>query len=49
MGVSEMTLEGPVGVCKYVHGLDVLCSSHLGVGETETALYMPFVLDNIAC
>ena len=38
MGVSEMTLEGHVGVCNNVHGLGVLCSSRLGVGEIVTAL-----------
>ena len=37
MGVSEMMLEGPVGMHNNVHSLGVLCLSHLGVGGIATA------------
>ena len=36
--MSEMMLEGPVGVRNNIHGLRVLRSSHLGVGVIALAL-----------
>ena len=34
--MSEMMLEGPVGMHNNVHSLGVLCLSHLGVGGIAT-------------
>ena len=36
--MSEMMLEGPVGMHNNVHSLGVLCLSHLGVGGIVMAL-----------